>query len=157
MASLVGQSFPEDVTFTYIPYIPDKGGLNQVCGMPVAYKASDEFKDKKVVIVAVPGAFTPTCSEQHLPTFLEQKAAFQQAGVDKIIVLASNDPFVMSAWGKANGVTDDYIVSFFCRLILFVWLAMLCVFYCLFFTATKMMTDHVLLLSLFRVLSCSCL
>lgn len=62
-------------------------------------------------MVAVPGAFTPTCSEQHLPTFLEQKEAFKKAGVDKIVVVASNDPFVMSAWAKSNGVTDDYIVS----------------------------------------------
>lgn len=62
-------------------------------------------------MVAVPGAFTPTCSEQHIPTFLEQKEAFKKAGVDNIIVLASNDAFVMSAWGKSNGVTDDYIVS----------------------------------------------
>lgn len=62
-------------------------------------------------MVAVPGAFTPTCSEQHIPTFLEQKEAFKKAGVDNIIVLASNDAFVMSAWGKSNGVTDDYIVG----------------------------------------------
>lgn len=62
-------------------------------------------------MVAVPGAFTPTCSEQHIPTFLEQKEAFKKAGVDNIIVLASNDAFVMSAWGKSNGVKDDYIVS----------------------------------------------
>lgn len=74
-------------------------------------KNKTEFKNKKVVVVAVPGAFTPTCSEQHIPTFLEQKEAFKKAGVDNIIVIASNDAFVMSAWGKTNGVTDDYIVS----------------------------------------------
>lgn len=71
-----------------------------------------EFKNKKVVVVAVPGAFTPTCSEKHIPTFLEQKDALKAKGVDQIIVIAYNDPFVMSAWGKANGVTDDFIVGF---------------------------------------------
>lgn len=70
-----------------------------------------EFKDKKVVVVAVPGAFTPTCSEKHIPTFIEEKAALKAKGVDHVIVIAYNDPFVMSAWGKSNDVTDDFIVS----------------------------------------------
>lgn len=69
-----------------------------------------EFKDKKVVVVAVPGAFTPLCSEKHVPTFLEQKDALKAKGVDQVVVIAYNDAFVMSAWGKANGVTDDFIV-----------------------------------------------
>lgn len=61
--------------------------------------------------MAVPGAFTPTCSEKHIPTFIEQKDALKAKGVDQVVVIAYNDPFVMSAWGKANGVTDDFIVS----------------------------------------------
>lgn len=69
-----------------------------------------EFKDKKIVIVAVPGAFTPTCSEKHVPTFIEQKDALKAKGVDHVIVIAYNDPFVMSAWGKSNGIKDDFIV-----------------------------------------------
>lgn len=70
-----------------------------------------EFKDKKVVIVAVPGAFTPTCSEKHIPTFIEEKDALKAKGIDHVIVIAFNDAWVMSAWGKSNGVTDDFIVS----------------------------------------------
>ncbi|KAG6367512.1 hypothetical protein INS49_001702 [Diaporthe citri] len=109
MASLTGQPFPEDVSFLYIPYSPDKAGLNS-CGLPIKYDASKEFKEKKVVLVAVPGAFTPTCAEKHIPTFIEQKDALKAKGVDQIVVIAYNDPFVMSAWGKSNEVKDDFIV-----------------------------------------------
>lgn len=70
-----------------------------------------EFKEKKVVLVAVPGAFTPTCAEKHIPTFIEQKDALKAKGVDQIVVIAYNDPFVMSAWGKSNEVKDEFIVS----------------------------------------------
>lgn len=140
MAALAGKDFPEEVAFMHVPYVAEKAGVHEVCGMPVKYDASKgklstspcslsvtllekpqpadqfgstivEFKNKKVVVVAVPGAFTPTCSEKHVPTFLEQKDALKAKGVDQIIVIAYNDPFVMSAWGKANGVTDDFIVG----------------------------------------------
>ncbi|ROW10187.1 hypothetical protein VMCG_01872 [Cytospora schulzeri] len=109
MAITVGSTFPEDVSFMYIPYTPEKAGLN-ACGLPQKYNASKELQNKKVVIVAVPGAFTPTCSEKHIPTFIEEKAALQAKGIDHVIVIAYNDPFVMSAWGKSNGVTDDFIL-----------------------------------------------
>lgn len=70
-----------------------------------------EFKTKKIVLVAVPGAFTPTCQEQHITSYLASRDAFKAKGVDQVIVLASNDHWVMAAWGKANGVADDSIVS----------------------------------------------
>ncbi|KAJ4416051.1 peroxiredoxin type-2 [Gnomoniopsis sp. IMI 355080] len=110
MASLVGKDFPEDVAFMHVPYVAEKAGVHEICGMPIKYDASKDFKNKKVVVVAVPGAFTPTCSEKHIPTFLEQKDALKAKGVDQVIVIAYNDAFVMSAWGKANGVTDDFII-----------------------------------------------
>jgi len=69
-----------------------------------------EFKDKKVVIVAVPGAFTPTCQEQHLSSYLEHLDDLKAKGVDQVIFIASNDAWVMSAWGKANGINDEKIV-----------------------------------------------
>jgi alkyl hydroperoxide reductase 1 len=61
--------------------------------------------------VSVPGAFTPTCQEQHIVSYLKSRDALKAKGVDQIIVLASNDHWVMAAWGKANGVADDSIVS----------------------------------------------
>jgi peroxiredoxin len=64
------------------------------------------FGGKKVVIFAVPGAFTPTCSKQHLPGFVAQAAAIRAKGVDDIICLSVNDAFVMDAWGKEHGTGD---------------------------------------------------
>lgn len=70
-----------------------------------------EFADKKIVLVSVPGAFTGTCSEKHLPGYISNLAKFKEKGVDKIAVIAYNDAYVMSAWGKAQGVESDDIVS----------------------------------------------
>ena len=64
------------------------------------------FGGKKVVIFAVPGAFTPTCSNQHLPGFIDQADAIRAKGVDDIICMSVNDAFVMDAWGKDRGVGD---------------------------------------------------
>ena len=58
---------------------------------------------KKVVLFAVPGAFTPTCSEQHLPGFMQHADAIKAKGVDTIACISVNDPFVISAWSKATG------------------------------------------------------
>jgi peroxiredoxin len=65
---------------------------------------SDElFKGKKVVLFAVPGAFTPTCHRNHLPGFVKNAAAIKAKGVDTIAVTGVNDVFVMDAWKKASG------------------------------------------------------
>ena len=64
---------------------------------------ADVFAGKKVVLFAVPGAFTPTCSKSHLPGYLAQREAILATGVDTIAVTAVNDVFVMDAWSKANG------------------------------------------------------
>jgi glutaredoxin/glutathione-dependent peroxiredoxin len=65
---------------------------------------TDLTRGKKVVLFAVPGAFTPTCSEKHLPGFVEQADAIKAKGVDEILCVAVNDPFVLSAWEKARNV-----------------------------------------------------
>ena len=70
---------------------------------PGALKSSDLFGGKKVVLFSVPGAFTPTCSMDHLPGFVEKADAIKAKGVDTIACLAVNDVFVMDAWGKSAG------------------------------------------------------
>jgi peroxiredoxin len=60
------------------------------------------MKGKKVVLFSVPGAFTPTCSAKHLPGFVNMANDFRAKGVSDIVCMAVNDPFVMSAWAKAN-------------------------------------------------------
>ncbi len=67
-------------------------------------KTTDEiFKGKKVVLFAVPGAFTPTCHKNHLPGFVKNAAAIKAKGVDTIAVTGVNDVFVMNAWKKETG------------------------------------------------------
>jgi peroxiredoxin (alkyl hydroperoxide reductase subunit C) len=64
------------------------------------------FKGKKVVLFALPGAFTPTCSSTHLPGYEEAYGEFKSLGIDDVICLSVNDAFVMYQWGKAQGVAN---------------------------------------------------
>lgn len=64
------------------------------------------FKGKKVVLFAVPGAFTPTCSAKHLPGYIEHFAEFRQRGIE-VACLSVNDAFVMDAWAKSQNVPED--------------------------------------------------
>lgn len=105
----VGDSFPEGITFTYIPYTPANGDIKS-CGIPIQYNASKEWANKKVVVFSVPGAFTPSCSASHLPGYIEKLPELKKKGVDVVATIAYNDAWVMSAWGKANGVKDDSIL-----------------------------------------------
>lgn len=68
------------------------------------------FTGKKVVLVSVPGAFTPTCSTKHLPGFLQEAEAFRAKGVDTLAFMAVNDAFVMDAWGRDQAVGDKIIM-----------------------------------------------
>jgi peroxiredoxin len=75
---------------------------------PKEISTDDIFKGKKVVLFAVPGAFTPTCSAKHLPGFVQNADAIKAKGVDTIACIAVNDAFVMGAWGKAQN-TDGKV------------------------------------------------
>ncbi len=66
----------------------------------------DLFKDRKVILFAVPGAFTPTCSEAHLPGYVVNFDTFKEKGVDDILCLAVNDAFVMKAWGDSQNAEN---------------------------------------------------
>lgn len=73
---------------------------------PKEISTDEIFKGKKVVFFAVPGAFTPTCSKEHLPSYLRNYDKIKAQGVDTIACMAVNDAFVMDAWGKDKGVGD---------------------------------------------------
>ncbi|HEX5065803.1 MAG TPA: peroxiredoxin [Myxococcota bacterium] len=68
------------------------------------------FRGKKVVLFAVPGAFTPTCSMQHLPGFVEKAGEIRAKGVDTIACISVNDAFVMGAWGKDKGAEGKVLM-----------------------------------------------
>ncbi|HWK46126.1 MAG TPA: peroxiredoxin [Stellaceae bacterium] len=68
------------------------------------------FAGKKVVLFAVPGAFTPTCSAKHLPGFVAQEQALKAKGVDLVACVSVNDAFVMGAWGKDQKVEDKVML-----------------------------------------------
>ena len=70
---------------------------------PAPKTTSEIFAGRKVVLFAVPGAFTPTCHRNHLPGFLEHYDEFRAKGIDAVAVTAVNDVFVMQAWAKATG------------------------------------------------------
>ena len=88
MAVKVGDTLPADVKLKEM----GEGGPRDVT-------VGDVFKGKKVVLFAVPGAFTPTCSMKHLPGFVEKAPTIRQKGVDDVVCVSVNDAFVMGAWG----------------------------------------------------------
>jgi peroxiredoxin len=97
MAIKVGDKIPS-VT---LRYLTSEG--------PKAVSSDEFFAGKKVALFAVPGAYTRTCSQRHLPSYVTHAAEIKAKGVDTIACIAVNDPFVMGAWGKEHQ-TDDKIV-----------------------------------------------
>lgn len=94
----VGESLPSATVYEF--FHEETGG----CSIgPNAFDIQKEAADKTIAILALPGAFTPTCSAKHLPGFIEQVQAFKAKGVDQVWCISVNDAFVMGAWGKAVG------------------------------------------------------
>ena len=73
---------------------------------PKPTTSGEFFRGKRVALFAVPGAFTPTCSARHLPSYVEKAGELKGKGVDEIACISVNDPFVMSAWGERDGSED---------------------------------------------------
>lgn len=94
----VGDAIPES---TLVAATPDG---------PKEMSTSELFGGRKVALFAVPGAFTPTCSAKHVPSFMQNADALAAKGVDQIACIAVNDPFVMGAWAKDQAVGDRILM-----------------------------------------------
>ena len=82
--------------------VPSAAVMMATAEGPQKADAAEVLGAGKVALFSVPGAFTPTCSAQHLPSFVEKAEALKAKGVDKIVCMSVNDAFVMDAWGKAH-------------------------------------------------------
>ncbi|KAG2489380.1 hypothetical protein HYH03_012210 [Edaphochlamys debaryana] len=98
-AVAVGQKLPE----AKFKYFDGEGQMRDIT-------TEELTKGKKVVLFAVPGAFTPTCSLKHVPGFVEKADEFKTKGVDTIACISVNDAFVMSAWGKDLKASDKVVM-----------------------------------------------
>jgi peroxiredoxin len=90
--------------------MPEGSFATMTADGPGSITTGELFAGKKVVIFAVPGAFTPTCSKSHLPGFVKHSAALKAKGVDTIACMSVNDVFVMDAWGRDQKVGDDVLM-----------------------------------------------
>jgi|TARA_B110000495_G_C22619812_1_gene369380 peroxiredoxin len=79
-------------------------------GSPIKKNTLEFFKDKKAVLFGLPGAYTSVCSTKHLPGYVDNYEKYKAKGIDHIVCISVNDPFVMDAWGKSQGVGDKIIM-----------------------------------------------
>ena len=86
--------------------LPDVSITIATADGPKPTTTKEFFSGKRVALFAVPGAFTPTCSARHLPSYVEKAGDLKGKGIDEIACIAVNDPFVMSAWGQRDGSED---------------------------------------------------
>ena len=98
MTIAIGDQMPEVKVFTF----GDKG--------PEATTSTEVLGQGKVVLFGVPGAFTPTCSDHHLPGFVLRAEELRAKGADKVVCVSVNDPFVMGAWGADQNVGDSVVM-----------------------------------------------
>ena len=90
--------------------LPEVEVFRLINGDPKKISISDLLKNKKTILFGLPGAYTSVCSAKHLPGYVNNIDKFKSKGVDQIICISVNDPFVMDAWGKANNVGDKIIM-----------------------------------------------
>lgn len=90
--------------------VPDATLMHMTESGPAPITTQELFGGKKVALFAVPGAFTPTCSAQHLPGFVDHADAIKGKGVDTVACVSVNDAFVMAAWGEDRGVGDKVLM-----------------------------------------------
>jgi peroxiredoxin len=90
--------------------LPDATLWHMTSEGPKPITVAEIFDGKKVVLFALPGAFTPTCSNQHLPGFVKKADEIRKKGIDTIACLSVNDAFAMAAWGKAQEVGDKILM-----------------------------------------------
>jgi len=93
------------MTITVESTLPNATLMQMGANGPEGVDLGAKLKGRKVVIFGLPGAYTGTCTTAHVPSFIRTKAGFDAKGVDEIICLSVNDPFVMKAWGEATGAT----------------------------------------------------
>ena len=90
--------------------LPDATLMHLTDAGPAPISTEELFGGKTVALFAVPGAFTPTCSNQHLPGFINKSEELRAAGVDTIVCMAVNDAFVMGAWGQQHDATGKVMM-----------------------------------------------
>ena len=78
---------------------------------PEGIKSNKIFKSKKVILVGVPGAFTPTCSDEHLPGYKKLASEFYSNGIEGIYIVSTNDPFIMKSWSDSLNISDFKFIS----------------------------------------------
>ena len=98
MTIQIGDKLPQITVSTMTEEGPKPISIEELC------------EGKKVVLFAVPGAFTPTCSIQHLPGFISSSSDMKEKGADVVACISVNDPFVMGAWGKDRNVGEDVLM-----------------------------------------------
>ena len=90
--------------------LPQANFMTFTADGPAPISGDAIFKGKTVALFAVPGAFTPTCSAKHLPGFKQHAAELKAKGIDTIACVSVNDVFVMKAWAKDQGITDEVLM-----------------------------------------------